>query len=103
MYTDFETCVKYNNKFACKQLYKNYVHTVSWACKEGLLDVVKYLVEEHGETPNPFSIDCAAAQGHAHIVKYLIQYGIKPNQATYHLASKNGHMNVLQELNVLHF
>lgn len=53
-----------------------------WACKEGHLDVVKFLVEtgadpELASTEGPFTapIYCAALEGHRSVVEYLLDKG----------------------------
>lgn len=58
-----------------------------WACKEGHLDVVKFLVEECCADPELSSIEpphaapiyCAALAGHKEVVQYLLDKGAHPS------------------------
>ncbi len=39
----FEECVALGDEYACRKLFNKEQHTVSWAVKEGLLDVLKWM------------------------------------------------------------
>ena len=82
----------------------NYNSAVEWACQNGHLEIVKYLVNEMGAdilNSNYCSLLWASEYGHLPVVKYLCEAGVDfqmYNELPIKRASQNGHYEVVKYL-----
>jgi ankyrin repeat protein len=82
---------------------------LDFAARHGHLSVVRYLIEESGQSidvtaHNNFALRYAARHGHLSVVRYFIEESGQPVDATSHdnrvliLAAENGHLSIVRYL-----
>jgi ankyrin repeat protein len=72
---------------------------MNWACKNGHLEVVKYL-HSVGKDCTTDDMDWASSNGHIEIVRFLHSINAKCTTYAMILASENGHLNVVTFLHM---
>ena len=99
LYTDFETAPKAGNEYCIKKLYDPKKHTWKWACKNGHLDVVKFLHKNRTKGCTTYAMNLASKYGHLEVVKFLHENrteGCTTDAMIW--ASCNGHLEVVKWL-----
>src|SRR5436190_1827039 len=89
-----------NNKTLQDQILKIYniiIPKINDVCKNGHLEIVKYLHECNIE-PTDYAINDASKNGNLEMVKYLTEYCIDPDEYSIQLACENGHLEVVKYL-----